>query len=43
MKYSEIPKYLHNSELYLSFKDNLDKNKEDFEIDLNNEIPPRTE
>ena len=38
MKYSEVPKYLHNSELYLSLKDNLN---EDFDIE--SEIPPETE
>lgn len=39
--FSQVPEYLHDSELYLSFSDNSDN--QEIEIDVNGEIPPETE
>ncbi len=42
--FSQVPEYLHDSKLYLSLIENIDENiNEDFEIDVNGDIPPNTE
>lgn len=43
IKYSDIPNWLHNSELYLFYKNNIDNEYDDFLIEIDEYYPPSTD